>query len=159
MPTKAKTARKTQHATFVIERIYDAAPARIFAAFSDIDAKSRWFGCSEDWVTDEASLDFREGGREIWRVGPPGGVQHVNSTLYFDIVPNERFVLAYEMYLDKTRISVSLLTIEFKPEGDKRTKLVLTEQDAFLDGYEDNGSREAGTRIGLDSLAAALAQS
>jgi Uncharacterized conserved protein len=42
-------------------------------------------------------------------------------------VPNERIVLTYEMHLDKTRISVSLGTTEFKPAG-QGTKLVYTEQ-------------------------------
>ena len=35
--------RSTQHATFVIERDYAAPPPRVFAAWSDMDAKSRWF--------------------------------------------------------------------------------------------------------------------
>jgi hypothetical protein len=42
--------------------------------------------------------------------------------------------------------------IEFVLAG-KGTKLVLTEQHAFLDGYEDGGSRERGTRRCSDNLA------
>ena len=34
--------------------------------------------------------------------------------------------------------------------------LVLTEQGSFLDGYEDNGSREEGTNFLLDRLGASL---
>jgi uncharacterized protein YndB with AHSA1/START domain len=33
--------RSTQHATFVIERDYAAPPPLVFAAWSDMDAKSR----------------------------------------------------------------------------------------------------------------------
>jgi uncharacterized protein YndB with AHSA1/START domain len=33
-----------EHATFVIERRYDASPARVFAAWADPAAKRRWFG-------------------------------------------------------------------------------------------------------------------
>jgi uncharacterized protein YndB with AHSA1/START domain len=70
-------------------------------------------------------------------------------------VPNERIVLSYDMHLDKTRISVSLLTLEFQAAG-KETRLVLTEQDAFLDGFDNVASREKGTQDLLDNLGAEL---
>lgn len=60
------------------------------------------------------------------------------------------------MHLDGVRISVSLTTIELKPQGGG-TKLVLTEQGAFLDGYDDAGAREEGTRELLDALGRSLA--
>ena len=50
---------------------------------------------------------------------------------------------------------MSLATIEFKPAG-KGTRLVLTEQGVFLDGYDDAGSREHGTGHLLDALGASL---
>ena len=37
-----------------------------------------------------------------------------------------------------------LATIEFHPDGTG-TRFVITEQGVFIDGYEDNGSREQGT--------------
>ena len=61
-------------------------------------------------------------------------------------------VLTYELHLDKTRISVSLGTTEFKPAG-AGTRLVYTEQAVFLDGYDDAGVREQGTRGLFDNLA------
>jgi len=87
--------------------------------------------------------------------GPPGGTVHYYNAIYQDIVPDQRIVLTYEMHLDKTRISVSLGTTEFKPAG-KGTRLVYTEQAVFLDGYDDAGSRERGTRGLFDNLAAFL---
>jgi hypothetical protein len=59
------------------------------------------------------------------------------------------------MHLDDKRISVSLATVELKPAG-AGTRLIYTEQGAFLDGYDDAGSREHGTRALLDNLDAAL---
>ena len=41
-------------------------------------------------------------------------------------------------------------------DGRAGTRLLLTEQGAFLDGYEDNGSREHGTGLLLDRLGTAL---
>ena len=59
------------------------------------------------------------------------------------------------MHLDETRISVSLATVEFKPEGDG-TRLIFTEQGAFLDGYDEPAQREHGTGELLDALGAEL---
>jgi len=59
------------------------------------------------------------------------------------------------MHQDDKRISVSLATIEFKPEG-AGTRLIITEQGVFLDDYDDAGSREAGTRWLLEKIEVAL---
>jgi uncharacterized protein YndB with AHSA1/START domain len=56
------------------------------------------------------------------------------------------------MLLDGTRISVSVATAEFKPESDG-TRLVYTEQSAFLDGHVMPTEREQGMGSLLDSLA------
>ena len=59
------------------------------------------------------------------------------------------------MQIDGVPISVSLATVEFKPAG-KGTRLIITEQGAFLDGFDDGGGREHGTRALLERLAASL---
>lgn len=148
--------RSVVHATFTIERRYEATPARVFAAWASKEAKAQWFACTGDWVTTRHEMDFRVGGRERLNTGPAGGTDHGFDAVYHDIVPGERIVYSYAMHLDDRRISVSLATVEFKAKG-KGTVLVFTEQGAFLDGYDDVAGREHGTRIGLDNLAAALA--
>lgn len=148
--------RSTAHATFVIERDYRHSPAKVFRAFADLESKKKWFGGPEGWVTESAhALDFRAGGRESLSGGPPGGPVHTYDATFWDIVENERIVSSYEMYLDRQRISVSLATMEFKPK-DGGTIFVLTEQGVFLDGYDDAGERERGTRELLDHLEAHL---
>jgi len=147
--------RSVVHATFTVERIYDASPARVFEAFANLEAKSRWFKHPQEPKSAKAEMDFRVGGRETNVGGQKGGPTHAFNAVYHDIVPNERIIYAYDMHLDDKRISVSLATIEFKPAG-KGTKLVFTEQGAFLDGYDDAGQREQGTRELLDALGASL---
>ena len=149
------TERSVTHATFVIERNYPASPARVFAAFADPAAKARWFAGPDDWGTDEFELDFRVGGREISRGGPPGGPVHIYEGRYQDIVPDQRIVFTYDMHLDDKRISVSLVTVELKPTG-AGTRLVFTEQGAFLDGYDNAIQREQGTGELLDALGTEL---
>jgi uncharacterized protein YndB with AHSA1/START domain len=149
------TKPKVTHGSFSIERSLGASPARVYAAWATRDAKARWFGGGEDWTEIRRVLDFRVGGHEHlsgrWR----GGTVSRFDCRYYDILPNERIVYAYEMHLDETRISVSLATIEFKPQG-AGTRLIVTEQGAFLDGYDDGGSRERGTKGLIDKLEAAL---
>lgn len=59
-------------------------------------------------------------------------------------------VYSYVMHL-----SVSLATMELRGEVGKTT-LKVTEQGAFLDGYDDAGSREHGAGLLLDALGASL---
>lgn len=150
------TERSAAHATFVIERTYDdVPPARVFAAWASIEAKSRWFIGPEGWTEIERTQDFRVGGSERLRGRWAGGTVSTFDAHYEDIVPDQRIVYAYSMHIDDRRISVSLATIEIKPSG-RGTRLVLTEQGVFLDGYDDNGSRERGTNVLLDQFGAAL---
>jgi uncharacterized protein YndB with AHSA1/START domain len=72
-------------------------------------------------------------------------------------VPDERIVYTYAMYLDDTRISVSVATVEFKP-AVAGTRLIVTEQAAFLDGHDIPAQREQGTRDLLDALGVELAR-
>ncbi len=140
--------RSVEHATFVLERTYDASPDRVFSAWSDPEAKARWFDGSSDG---EFELDFRVGGRESGRGTLPDGRKYSFRALYQDIVPDRRIVYTYDMLLDGTRISVSVATVEFRLERD-RTRLVFTEQAAFLDGHERPARREQGMGSLLDSL-------
>ncbi len=151
------TDRNVTHAVFTIERVYDAAPARVFAAFASPEAKARWFAGPDEWTQLERTFEFREGGRERLRGRFPSGRVSFFDACYFDIVPDQRIVYGYNMHVDDRRISVSLATIELKPEG-AGSRLTFTEQGAYLDGYDDAGSREHGSGLLLDNLGAALAR-
>jgi uncharacterized protein YndB with AHSA1/START domain len=143
------------HDTFVIERTYDSPVTRVFAAWADPVLKARWFAGSADALGAGYDLDFRVGGREVNRGGPPGGLVYTYESRFHDIVPEQRIVYTYEMYAGEDRISVSVATIQFR--GEKAaTQLVLTEQGVFLDGHDTSAQREEGTRSLLDALAAHL---
>ncbi len=145
------TKRTVVHAMFTVERTYDATPARVFEAFSDTAAKRRWFAEGDGWTIDEFAADFRPGGIELSRFRYRDGPPMRNDTVYQDIVPNERIIIAYSMMIGDDRISSSLATMEFRPAGGG-TRLILTEQGAYLDGHDDVPQREEGTRGLLEAL-------
>jgi uncharacterized protein YndB with AHSA1/START domain len=149
------TKRSAIHATFTIERVYEAEPARVFAAFASREAKGRWFVGPDDWEGSDLKLDFRVGGKESVSGGPQGGPVHTYRAQYHDIVADERIVSTYDMYLDETRISVSLATVELKAKG-KGTQLVYTEQGVFLDGFDKPRERIRGMGDLLNQLGAEL---
>jgi uncharacterized protein YndB with AHSA1/START domain len=149
------TRSSTVHDTFVIERSYDHAPERVFKAWSDPTLKARWFAGSPAALGAGYELDFRVGGRELNRGGPPGGPIYTYDAKIHDIVPGERIVFTYDLYADDARLSVSVATVEFRADGD-RTHLVFTEQGVFLDGRDTSSAREEGTRSFLASLGTEL---
>lgn len=152
------TKRSTSHDTFRIERLYDAAPARVWRAISDPAAKAKWFrGPPDVYTTTEQSMDLRVGGRERLAGRFDSGMTTAYDATFHDIVEGERLVYAYTMHLDGTQISVSLGTMEITPEGG-RTRLVYTEQGVFLDGLDTAAQRQEGTEQLLDALGRSLSE-
>ena len=150
------SARSVKHSSFVIERRFDFDPSQVYRAWVDPAAKARWFnGPADKWTEAVREMDVRVGGRDRLIGKFMDGSESRFEALYFDVVPEKRLVYTYDMYWQGKKISVSLASIEFVLAG-KGTKLVVTEQHAFLDGYEDGGSRERGTRSLLENLATSL---
>jgi uncharacterized protein YndB with AHSA1/START domain len=150
-------ARSVAHASFTLKRTYDAPVARVWKALTDESAKAKWFaGTPGEWDLMERHMDVRVGGTERLKGRWNGGVVSTFDAVYHDVIPNERLLYSYVMHLDEKKISVSLATMVLTADGG-RTTLAITEQGAFLDGYDDAGSREKGTSYLLDALGASLA--
>jgi uncharacterized protein YndB with AHSA1/START domain len=145
------TARSAAHTSFVLERRLKAAPARVFAAWADIDAKRRWADCHAEVGTIEYTMDFCVGGHEIHRATLPDGREQRVDKVFLEIVPDARIIFAYAMAAAGCSLSASLVTVEFQPDG-AGTRLLLTEQLAYLDGHHDLDQRIEGTAEGLDRL-------
>lgn len=144
------TERSAAHTSFVLERKFKASPARVFNAWSDPKAKQRWSDCHAG-TTSEYSLDFRPGGREIHRATLPDGTPQIVDKTFIEIVPDARIIFAYGIAIGSRTLSASLVTVELQPDGSG-TRLLLTEQLAYLDGHDDLDQRMLGTGEGLDRL-------
>ncbi|MFT4074902.1 MAG: SRPBCC family protein [Asticcacaulis sp.] len=143
----------THHHHFTIKRDFDAPPALAFLAWADPDAKAAWFRGPNDWQLLERHFDFREGGTERVKGRFPSGQVSDFHCRYSDIVPDQRIVYTYDMYVNDKRISVSVVTVEFTPAAGG-THLELTEQVTHLDGYPTPEDRERGTAWGIDNAIA-----
>jgi uncharacterized protein YndB with AHSA1/START domain len=144
-----------KHGTFSIERSYAASPARVFAAWADIETKARWFiGPRERWRVVKRELDLRVGGTETGEV--EGQLTTLFTARYHAIVPNQRLVYAYDMHLGDRHYSVSLATVELEPTPSGGTRMTFTEQAVFFEGDTPLRSREDGTAAHFDRLAPVL---
>jgi uncharacterized protein YndB with AHSA1/START domain len=150
--------RSVVHAVFHLERTYEAPVARVWKALTDEKAKQKWFGGTpRRWELLERHMDVRVGGTERLKGRWEGGMVSTFDAVYHDVIPNERLVYSYIMHLNDRKISVSLATLQLQADGGKTT-LKVSEQGAFLDGYDDAGAREHGTGLLLDALGASLVE-
>lgn len=154
-------SRKAENASFTLERRLAFPVAKVFAAWSSVDAKAKWFsGPAGRWTAEIREQDFREGGKERLRgrftaKDQEGWVSDFRAQ-YHDIQPEERIVYSYEMYRDEVRLSVSLATITFAAD-DQGTLMTVTEQGVYLDAHSDgNNSRREGTAFLMEQLQASL---
>ena len=147
------------HGMFTLERTYAAPPAQVYSAWADPQLKARWFIGPEDWAQVKRELDLRVGGEELL-VGrfANSGRETRFTARYHDVIPGERLVYVYDMRLNGTLHSTSLACVELRREG-AGTRLVFTEQVAFLDGTpgtDGTAARERGTAAHLDRITRAL---
>lgn len=154
-----------QHAEFTIEQKFPVAVDRVFGGFAEQAKKAKWFASPDQIGTSDWEFDFRIGGGEtnhfaysdaqVEGTPLPKGTTGTYRSHIFDIIENERIVLAYEMIINGNRISVSLQTWEFATR-DGGTLLTLTEQATFMENSDGPAMREHGTRALISALATSL---
>ncbi|MBU1385108.1 MAG: SRPBCC domain-containing protein [Alphaproteobacteria bacterium] len=132
------------------ERRYDAAPARVFAALADPAARERWaVPVGSRLVYDQS--DFRPGGLDLCRCGPPDDLRYRVENRYLEIIPDRRIVLSETTRDQDAVLSHSLNATELEPiEGG--TRLRLTVQIAAAEPDMIAGALH-GYQAALDNLA------
>jgi len=138
--------------SLTIQRRFKAPPSRVYAAWTEPAQIARWFGPGKVVVVD-AVFETRAGGRfAIHARSPDTGQDHNVSGIVKQAVPNAKVV--YSWAWESTPDRQSLVTVEFKPDGDG-TLLVLTHEQFFDEGARDR--HNMGWTGALDKLDAYLA--
>jgi uncharacterized protein YndB with AHSA1/START domain len=113
--------------SLTIKRRFDAAPAKVFAAWTDPEKVKRWMGPGDVQVL-HAENDARSGGRYRWLMMAPDGEEHDVSGVYREVVANEKLVFTWAWKSTPER--ESLVTITLKGDGGG-TLMTLTHEQFF----------------------------
>ena len=144
------------HDTFTIERTFKASREKAYRAWSDFDQKAKWFvGPAGKWTALRRELNFSVGGEEIVVGDFPGHGTSGFFATYQDIVPLERIVYSYRMYVDDVLLSISLVTVEFHDEGSG-SKTLFTEQGVYIGDPASAASRRQGSEMLMDNILRSL---
>ena len=92
--------------TLHTQRIFSASPEEVFAAFSDAEALSRWWG-PEGFTNAFHVCDFVEGGRWEFDMLGPDGHRHANVCV-FDKLERDRTVVIRHVSAPCFTLSITL---------------------------------------------------
>jgi len=138
-----------------VERMFDAPRERVFAAMTDPDLISQWWG-PHGTTTVVDQLDARSGGSWRFVIRDSGGSEQGFRGTFREVTPPERLVLTFEWEGMPGHVSVD--TFELEDLGDqtrlRTTSLFHTpaERDGMLESGMEGGMNETYAR--LDELLA-----
>jgi uncharacterized protein YndB with AHSA1/START domain len=138
------------HATINLQGFYAAPVERVFSEFADPVARARWSAPSSDALVYEAA-DFREGGRDLFRCGPPKDLKFRGETTYLVIVPNKCVVSTETLVEGGRRLAVALNTLHFETSGEGAMLKVTVQMVSFV-GPDMVEGYESGNRRALEGL-------
>jgi len=138
------------HATIHLQGFYRAPVERVFAEFADPVARARWSAPSGDSLVYDAA-DFREGGHDVFRCGPPKDLRFCGQTTYLVIVPSKCVVFTETLVEGSKRLAAALNTLHFEA-SDEGTMLQVTVQVVSFVGPGMVEGYESGNRSALDGL-------
>jgi uncharacterized protein YndB with AHSA1/START domain len=119
--------------SLTIKRRFNAAPEKVFAAWTEPEKVKRWMGPGEVKLS-LAECDVRTGGRYHWVMQAPNGETHDVSGVYREVIPNEKLVFSWAWKSTPER--ESLVTLTFKRDGDG-TLMTLTHEQFFDEDARD----------------------
>ncbi len=119
--------------SLTLKRRLNAAPEKVYAAWTDPRQIVKWFGPDSGAVT-RAETDVRTGGRYLVIFHTEDGEEHHVSGAYREVVPNRKLVFTWAWRSTPER--ESLVTIEIRPDGDG-TSLTLTHEQFFDEAARD----------------------
>ena len=146
MPASASRSPVAEKPSLTLKRRLNAAPEKVYAAWTEPAKIAKWFGPDQGPVT-RAETDVRVGGRFHVVFHTEDGEEHDVSGIYREVVPNEKLVFTWAWRSTPER--ESLVTVLIRPDGDG-TSLTLTHERFFDEAARDR--HEYGWTGSLDKL-------
>jgi uncharacterized protein YndB with AHSA1/START domain len=140
MPAAQPAEKLPVKPSVTLKRRLNAAPAQVYAAWTNAAQLARWFGPADTVEGSvKAELDVRVGGR--FRASFTGGLDgnreyHEVRGVYREVVPDQKLVFTWAWHTTPER--ESLVTITIKPDGAGSLLTLLHEQffdQAAADGH------------------------
>jgi uncharacterized protein YndB with AHSA1/START domain len=128
-----------------IERVFNAPRERVFAAFTDPELASQWWG-PRGTTTVIDQMDVRPGGTWRFLSQDSDGNEFGFRGVYREVAPPERLAQTFEF--EGMPGHVSLETATFEDLGDGRTKV--TSDVIFYTNEERDGMLSAGMEKGMN---------
>jgi len=135
-----------------LERLLDAPPERVFAAWTDPALLRRWWAAEPGWTTPEATVDLRPGGAYRLSMQGTDGIVRTVIGEYLEVEPPRRLVYTWRWESPGYRApdgGVTVVSVDFVAEG-AGTRVVLEQRDHESEAARDSHGR--GWRGCLDSL-------
>jgi uncharacterized protein YndB with AHSA1/START domain len=150
MATKSSTAADAGPVTrpsLTIKRRLNAPPAKVYAAWTNPQKMTRWFGPANARIGSvQAEIDARIGGR--FRISFSTDDEYYEAGgVYREVVPNQRLVFSWAWHSTPER--ESQVTISLKPDGDGT--LLTLHHEQFFDSAARDGHERGWTGM-LDNL-------
>lgn len=147
----------THHATVTtagdrdcrVERVFDAPRARVWAAYTEPELISQWWGRGNP--VDVATWELEVGGHWRFIEHHEGGSDGFEGR-FREVVPQERLVYSFEWDGMPTHMSID--ATDFVDLGDGRTKIVV--ESLFLTAEDRDGMLGSGMEEGMNASYAAL---
>ena len=133
-----------------VERVFDAPPERVFAAYTDAELIPQWWG-PRGTTTIVKELEARTGGRWCFVMRGEDGSETEFRGVFREVVPNERIAQTFEWSGMPGYVSVDAAT--FVDLGG-RTRVVT--DSIFYTAEERDGMIESGMEKGMNETYARL---
>jgi uncharacterized protein YndB with AHSA1/START domain len=149
----------------VVSRTFDAPVEVLWRAWTEPEQFMKWYG-PKGFTTPTCEIDLRVGGRHLWSMQSPDGMQMYYTGTYKEIVPNERLVFSDGMCdadgnpMDPVAMGMPEgapmsmdVTVTFVEEDGKTTVTI-----SHI-GFGEGGQRAGmGWEMAFDKLTEVLAQ-
>jgi uncharacterized protein YndB with AHSA1/START domain len=125
-----------------LTREYPVAREKVWRAWTDPQALSRWFGPGNTECVLRAEMDVRPGGRYAIAFRTTDGEEHGVSGIYQEVTPPSR--LSFTWAWKSTPERESIVTIELRRTPDGGTQLDFRHERFFDRAARDNHERGWG---------------